>query len=132
MPDICLQHMCAVMLLDGTISFVSAYDQTPMGERKILALRADGSSFAAGRAFGRHAESTRDRGDRFVRRQAIDPARQAVRGSVENPMTRLEVEDKSAISWVRLLEPCARKPCDANWELEKLTDVSRLRPPLRP
>jgi len=27
MPDICMQHLCAVMLLDGTVSFGSAHDE---------------------------------------------------------------------------------------------------------
>jgi 2-methylcitrate dehydratase PrpD len=39
MPDICLQHMCAVMLLDGTVTFKSAHDQNRMRDRNVLALR---------------------------------------------------------------------------------------------
>ena len=39
MPDICLQHMCAVMLLDGTVTFKSAHDQKRMRDRNVLALR---------------------------------------------------------------------------------------------
>ena len=30
MPDICMQHLCAVMLLDGTVSFKSAHDEKRM------------------------------------------------------------------------------------------------------
>jgi 2-methylcitrate dehydratase PrpD len=39
MPDICLQHMCAVMLLDGMVTFKSAHDQKRMRDRNVLALR---------------------------------------------------------------------------------------------
>src|SRR5207248_3260786 len=40
MPDICMQHLCAVMLLDRTVSFKAAHDERRMRERKVLALRA--------------------------------------------------------------------------------------------
>ena len=33
MPDICLQHMMAVMLVDGTASFASAHDKARMKDR---------------------------------------------------------------------------------------------------
>ena len=40
MPDICMQHMCAVMLLDGTVTFKSSHDEKRMRDRKVLALRS--------------------------------------------------------------------------------------------
>ena len=40
MPDICLQQMCAVMLLDGIVTFESAHDEKRMRDRKVLALRS--------------------------------------------------------------------------------------------
>ena len=39
MPDICLQHMIAVMLLDGTASFRSAHDVDRMKDPAILRVR---------------------------------------------------------------------------------------------
>ena len=39
MPDICMQHMCAVMLLDGTVTFKSSHDEKRMRDAKVLALR---------------------------------------------------------------------------------------------
>src|SRR4249919_1778799 len=39
MPDICMQHLCAVMILDGTVSFKSSHDEKRMKDRKVLALR---------------------------------------------------------------------------------------------
>src|SRR3954471_10269228 len=39
MPDICMQHLCAVMLLDGTLSFKAAHDQKRMRDARVLAVR---------------------------------------------------------------------------------------------
>ena len=40
MPDICMQHMCAVMLIDGIVTFESAHDEKRMKDPKVLALRS--------------------------------------------------------------------------------------------
>ena len=39
MPDICMQHLCAVMLLDGGVGFESSHDRRRMRDRRVLALR---------------------------------------------------------------------------------------------
>src|SRR5436305_855265 len=39
MPDICMQHLCAVMVLDGTVTFEAAHDDKRMRDRRVLALR---------------------------------------------------------------------------------------------
>jgi len=39
MPDICMQHMCAVMLLDGTVTFKSSHDERRMRHPRVLELR---------------------------------------------------------------------------------------------
>ena len=36
MPDICMQHMCAVMLIDGIVTFESSHDEKRMRDRKVL------------------------------------------------------------------------------------------------
>jgi 2-methylcitrate dehydratase PrpD len=132
MPDICLQHMCAVMLLDGTVTFKSAHDQKRMRDRNVLALR-------------RRIELRSD--DVLTRampsRQGIVEIRlrdgrefthhtKAVRGTADNPMTRGEVDAKA----YDLMAPVigrkrARRLCDAVWSLEQLRDVCALRPLLR-
>ena len=40
MPDICLQHMVAVMLIDKTASFKSAHDKARMQDPAVLRVRA--------------------------------------------------------------------------------------------
>src|SRR5262249_58185364 len=39
-PDICLQHMMAVMLIDGTVSFRAAHDKPRMQDAAVLRERA--------------------------------------------------------------------------------------------
>ena len=39
MPDICMQRMCAVMLIDGTVSFASSHDEKRMRDRRVLSIR---------------------------------------------------------------------------------------------
>jgi 2-methylcitrate dehydratase PrpD len=49
MPDICMQHMCAVMLLDGTVTFKSSHDDKRMSDPKVLACGAASSCSATKR-----------------------------------------------------------------------------------
>jgi 2-methylcitrate dehydratase PrpD len=132
MPDICMQHMCAVMLIDGKVTFASSHDQKRMHDRKVLALRSrielrgdDMLSAALPSRQGIVEISLRD-GRKLTHRT------RAVRGSAENPMARAEVDEKS----YDLLAPVigkarARKLCDSVWQLEKLGDARGLRPLLR-
>ena len=129
MPDICMQHLCAVMLLDGTVSFKSSHDEKRMRHPKILELRkkivlqGDDALTRAMPSRQGIVEITL-RGGRHLRHHTS-----AVRGTAENPMTRAEVDVKS----YDLIAPVsgkarARKLCDAVWSLEKLRDVRKLRP----
>src|SRR4051812_12413179 len=40
MPDICMQHMCAIMLIDGIVTFESAHDEKRMKDKKVLDVRS--------------------------------------------------------------------------------------------
>jgi 2-methylcitrate dehydratase PrpD len=132
MPDICMQHMCAIMVIDGKVTFASSHDEKRMRDRKVLALRS-------------HIEL---RGDEAL--SAAMPSRQgiveislrdgrnlrhhtsAVRGTAENPMTRAEVDEKGYDLMAPVLSKTrARKLCDAIWKLEKISDLRVLRPLLR-
>jgi 2-methylcitrate dehydratase PrpD len=129
MPDICMQHMCAVMLLDGTVTFKSSHDDKRMSDPKVLALR-------------RRVELLGD--DALTKampsRQGIVEVRlrdgntlkhhtKAVRGTSDNPMTRDEVDFKSYDLLAPVLGKArARTLCDTIWNLEKLGDARTLRP----
>jgi 2-methylcitrate dehydratase PrpD len=132
MPDICMQHMCAVLLLDGKVTFGSAHDEKRMRDRAVLALRSrielsgDDALTAAMPSRQGIVEITLRDG------RKLSHHTKAVRGAAENPMTRAEVDEKS----YDLIAPVigkarARKLCDAIWQLEKLPDVRGLRPLLR-
>jgi 2-methylcitrate dehydratase PrpD len=133
MPDICMQHMCAVMLVDGKVTFESAHDEKRMRDRKILALRSrielhgdDNLSAALPSRQGIVEISLRN--GRQLRHHT-----RAVRGTAENPMTRAEVDEKSYDLMARVIgKTRARKLCDTVWKLEKVRNIRGLRPLLRP
>src|SRR2546427_160166 len=132
MPDICMQHLCAVMLLDGAVSFRSSHDRKRMQDRKVLELRRrielhgdDELTKAMPRREGVVEITLRD--GRELRHHT-----RSVRGTPENPMTRAEVEAKSYdLAKPVLGSARARKLCNAIWNLEKIRDVRMLRPLLR-
>ena len=96
MPDICLQHMVAVMLIDKTTTFQSAHDKPRMVDASVLRVREK-------------VNLVLDDGDlqrALPRREAIveialNDGTQlsehvvAVRGTPSNPMTREEVVAKA-------------------------------------
>jgi len=129
MPDICMQHLCAVMLLDGTVSFKSSHDEKRMRHPKVLELRkrvvlqGDDALTKVMPSRQGIVEITLRDGHNLRHHTS------AVRGTAENPMSRAEVDVKS----YDLIAPVsgkarARKLCDAIWTLEKLQDVRKLRP----
>jgi len=132
MPDICMQHLCAVMLLDGTVSFKSSHDEKRMRDRELLALRArielrGDDALTQAMPSRQGIVELRLHDGREFRHHT-----RAVRGTAENPMTRAEVDAKS----YDLIAPVigrarARKLCDLIWRLEKVKDVRALRPLLR-
>jgi 2-methylcitrate dehydratase PrpD len=132
MPDICMQHICAIMLIDGRVTFVSSHDEKRMGDRNVLALRGrielrgdDTLSVAMPSRQGIVEISLRDG-------RKLKHHTRAVRGTAENPMTRAEVDEKSFDLMAPIIgKPRARKLCDAVWKLEKARDLRGLRPLLR-
>ena len=128
MPDICMQHMCAVMLLDGTVTFKSSHDEKRMRDAKVLALRK------RIQLFGDDALSKAMPSRQGIVEITLKDGRRlrhhtkAVRGTSDNPMTRKEVDFKSYDLLAPVLGAArARKLCDAVWSLEKIKDVRKLR-----
>ncbi len=129
MPDICMQHMCAVMLMDGTVTFKSSHDEKRFRDRKVLEFRKkidlQGDDALTRTMPARQAiVEIALRDGRSLRHHTV-----AVRGTAENPMTRAEIDAKS----YDLIAPVAgkaraRRLCDAIWNLDKLKDVRELRP----
>lgn len=132
-PDISLQHMLAVMLADGTVSFKAAHDAPRMRDPAVLRERAkvryvpDAELAALLPARVAIVEVTLRGGARHSERV------EAVRGTVRNPMTRDEVVAKAR----DLIEPVlgrtkTNRTIAALLAAETLRNVRELRPLLQP
>jgi 2-methylcitrate dehydratase PrpD len=128
MPDISVQHLLAVMLIDGGVTFASAHDFDRMRDRRVLALRK------RIRAVGDAKLTDPQRRWRCVMEIRLKDGRvlkhrtMAAKGSFENPLTRLEEEEKA----LDLLAPVlgarrSRALLDGLWNIDRLPDVRALR-----
>jgi len=132
MPDICLQHMAAVMLLDKTVSFHAAHDKPRMQEQAALRERAkvnlvrdeELTKFLPVRVTVVEIELT----DGSVLSERIS----AVRGTPRNPMTRNEVMDKARDLTAPVIgRETAGKLIEAIYAIDNVPDVRKLRPLLQ-
>jgi len=129
MPDICMQHMCAVMLIDGIVTFASAHDEKRMKDRKVLALRSrielyGDDELTRALPSRQGIVELRLRDGRELRNHV-----KAVRGTAHNPMNRAEVDEKCFHLMAPILGKArARKLCDAVWSLDGVSNMQRLRP----
>jgi 2-methylcitrate dehydratase PrpD len=132
MPDICLQHMMAVMLLDGTASFAAAHDKPRMQDRAVLEQRKK-VRYVPDDTLAKQlpvrvaiVEVMLTDGTQLSERV------EAVRGTPRNPMSRPEIVDKAR----DLIGPVlgssrAGALIDALLALDTLADVRTLRPLLQ-
>ncbi len=132
MPDISLHHMAAVMLLDKTASFHAAHDRPRMQDPDILRERSKielvPSEFLQSRMPSREAivDVTLDDGTRL--REHVE----AVRGTAENPMPRVEVVAKSRDLIAPVLGVAQTdRLIDRILEIETTQDIRELRPLLQ-
>jgi 2-methylcitrate dehydratase PrpD len=132
MPDICMQHLCAVMILDGTVSFKSSHDEKRMKDAKVLDLRKR-ITLLGDDALTKVMPSRQGIVEVFLRgERKLHHHMKAVRGTAENPMKREEVDAKGYDLMAPVLgRDRARKLCDAIWNLDRLKDVRKLRPLLK-
>ena len=128
MPDICVQHLLAVMLVDGGVSFASAHDFKRMQDRKILDLRrrieavGEPKLTDAQRRWRCVMEITLKNG------QVLKHQTMAAKGSFENPLSREEEEEKALDLIVPILgKTRSRALLTALWNIEKIADVRALR-----
>ncbi len=131
-PDICLQHMMAVMLLDKTASFHAAHDVERMKDASVLRQRAkvqlvkDDSLVPFLPVRIGIVEVTLADGTRLSDRV------EAVRGTTRNPMTRQEVVDKARDLIAPVLGTgTADRLIAAVFALDTLPDIRALRPLLQ-
>jgi 2-methylcitrate dehydratase PrpD len=129
MPDICIQHILAVMLVDGITTFKSTHDFARMKDPRVLKLRQD------------HIEARGD--DKYT-----DPQRRwkgamevllkdgrtlsletmAAKGSWENPLSFDEVEKKAFELMAPVLgKPRSKKLIATLLNVEKVKNARELR-----
>jgi 2-methylcitrate dehydratase PrpD len=128
MPDICMQHLCAVMLIDGIVTFKSSHDEKRMKDKKVLDLRkritlyGDDALTAALPSRQGILELKLKNG------KTLHKHVKAVLGTAQNPMTRAQVDEKCYHLMAPILGAArARKLCDAVWNIEKVGNITKLR-----
>ena len=128
MPDICMQHMCAVMLIDGIVTFKSSHDEKRMTDKKVLDLRNritlyGDDALTAAMPSRQGILELKLKDGRMLRKHV-----KAVLGTAQNPMTRAQVDEKCYHLMAPILGASrSRKLCDAVWSLEKVGNVTKLR-----
>jgi 2-methylcitrate dehydratase PrpD len=132
MPDISLQHMVAVMLIDKTASFASAHDKPRMKEAGILRQKAKVELVT-----DEELEKQYPMRESIVEVTFNDGTKQtervnAVRGTIDNPMTREEVVEKSRDLMTPVLGAavCA-KLIETVLNIESVKNIRDLRPLLQ-
>jgi 2-methylcitrate dehydratase PrpD len=128
-PDICLQHMVAIMLVDGTASFKAAHEKARMQEPAVLRQRAkvqlvhDAALAPLLPVRVAIVELTLTDGTRLVERV------EAVRGTPRNPMSRAEVTAKCKDLIAPVVGPDASaRLIESVFAIESVADVRQLRP----
>jgi len=127
-PDISVQHLLSVMLIDGNITFKSAHDFARMKDPAVLKVRrlvqaiGDAALTDAQRRW-RCVMELRLKDGRVLRHQTM-----AAKGSFENPLTPDEENEKA----LDLIQPVLGRKrsaalLQALWNFDKITDVRTLR-----
>jgi 2-methylcitrate dehydratase PrpD len=127
-PDICLQHLVAVMLIDKNVTFKSAHETARMKDQAVLRERAKVQLVP-----DEELERRLPRREGIVDIVFADGKRlsehvEAVRGTMDNPMTRDEVIGKARDLMVPVLGAATSgKLIDAVFNLENVKNVRDLR-----
>ncbi|OGA37264.1 MAG: hypothetical protein A3G24_07235 [Betaproteobacteria bacterium RIFCSPLOWO2_12_FULL_62_13] len=128
MPNISLQHLLAVMLVDGTLTFASAHDVGRMKDQKVRALRqrietvGDPGLTDSLRRW-RCVMEIRLKDGRTLRHQTM-----AALGTAENPISRAVEERKALDLMGRIIgRRRAAELIAALWNVERISNLRALR-----
>lgn len=132
MPDICLQYLVAIMLLDKTVTFASVHNKARMQDPAVLRQRAKVELVSDPRI-----DARRPRREAIVELTLTDGTKLSdwvrdVRGTANNPMTRQEIIAKARelIAPVLGAANCSTL-IDKVFALESVKDIRELRPVLQ-
>ncbi len=128
MPDISVQHLLALMLVDGTVTFATAHDYARVKDRRVLAMRKRTE------AIGDSKLTDPQRRWRAVIDVTLKDGRtltdrtMAAKGMFENPLTAEEENEKAIDLLAPILGPRkADRLLDALWRFDELQNVRELR-----
>jgi 2-methylcitrate dehydratase PrpD len=132
MPDISLQHMIAVMLIDGTASFAAAHDRGRMADPAVLKQRAKVKLVRSDELEKLEPDRAAIVDITLNDGTVLSDRVTAVRGTYTNPMTREEVVQKAR----DLVDPVlgragSAKFIDTMLNIEKVKNVRELRSALQ-
>ena len=131
-PDICVQYIIAVMLLDKTVSFQAAHDKPRMQDPAVLRQRAKVNlvrdevltKFLPVRVAIVEINLTDG--------TSLSERIEAVRGTSRNPMSRAEVIEKTRDLITPILgREKSERLIETVFAIETITDVRKLRPLLQ-
>jgi 2-methylcitrate dehydratase PrpD len=131
-PDICLQHLLAVMLVDKTVSFKSAHELARMKDPAVLRERAKVKL-----VHDEELEKLMPRREAVVEvvlanGKMLSERVGAVRGTAENPMSRQDIIDKARDLITPVLGAAtSQKLIDRVFAIESVKNVVELRPLLQ-
>jgi 2-methylcitrate dehydratase PrpD len=129
MPDICLQHLMAILMLDGGLTFASTHDYARMADPAVRDLRTR-IRLEADPNLPRRAGAVELTS---VRTGTVRHETAHVRGTAANPMTEAEVAAKARDLMAPVLGPRrAARLIDRLLALETVADIRDLRPLTRP
>ena len=132
MPDVCLQHLLALTLVDGGLTFASSHDHARMADPEVLAVRERIEAIpSAELTLARPARQAIIEIDCSDGR-SLGHRTRAVLGTPDNPMTAEQVEDKARDLMAPVLgDAKTGELITALRGLEDLDDVRKLRPLLQ-
>jgi 2-methylcitrate dehydratase PrpD len=128
MPNICVQHQLALMLVDGCITFKSAHDRARMKDPRVRAMR--------GRIVmqGDPALTDKLRRWRCIMTITLNDGRElhhetlSAKGGFDNPVSRQDEEAKAVDLMAPVLgQKRAAKLIAALWDIDRVKNVRRLR-----
>jgi 2-methylcitrate dehydratase PrpD len=131
-PDINLQHLMAVMLVDGTVSFKSAHDLPRMKDPAVLRERAKVQLVPDAELEKLMPQRTAVVEVTLTSGKTVSARVGTVRGTAANPMTKEEIVAKARDLIVPVLGAGTFDKLVARiFELEGVKNVTELRPLLR-
>src|SRR5262249_13257903 len=131
-PDICVQYLTALAIVDGTVGFEAAHDEGRMTDKAVQAVRARIELIPSPQltAAGPARQAIVD--IELARGRKVSHHAKAVRGTPDNPMTTKEIDDKAIDLMVPIIgKERAGKVVAAVRSMESLSSMRSLRPLLQ-